>query len=123
VPTKTTAPLALPLGRFLPNPKLKLREQLAEVCRFPHLSHRTEKACWHWIKGFIQFHRGNNEVNARLHPSPLSQGTNFPKAASCFVFQNRGCSGLRRAFFKVTPSRGCAMLSMAGRIGERSGWQ
>jgi len=30
------------LGRFLPNPKLKLREQLREVCRFRHMSHRTE---------------------------------------------------------------------------------
>ena len=45
-----------PLGRFLPNPKLKLREQLAEVCRFRHMSHRTEEAYWHWMKGFILFH-------------------------------------------------------------------
>jgi len=45
-----------PLGRFLPNPKLKLREQLKEVCRFRHLSHRTESAYWHWMKGFILFH-------------------------------------------------------------------
>jgi len=45
-----------PLGRFLPNPKLKLREQLTEVCRFRHMSHRTESAYWHWMKGFILFH-------------------------------------------------------------------
>ena len=47
----------LTLGRFLPDPKLKLREQLAEVCRYRHMSHRSESAYWHWIKGFIQFHR------------------------------------------------------------------
>lgn len=74
MPTKTTVPLARPLGRFLPNPKLKLREQLTEVCRFRHLSHRTEKAYWHWIKGFIQFHRGKNGLPAGPPPSPLPRG-------------------------------------------------
>jgi integrase len=53
-PDKTT--LATPLARLLPNPKLKLREQLREVMRFKHFSHRTEEAYWHWIKGFILFH-------------------------------------------------------------------
>ncbi len=43
--------------KFLPNPKLKLREQLREVMRFGHFSHRTESAYWHWIKGFILFHQ------------------------------------------------------------------
>ena len=42
--------------KFLPNPKLKLREQLREVMRFKQFSHRTEAAYWHWIKGFILFH-------------------------------------------------------------------
>jgi len=46
------------LGKFLPNPKLKLREQLAEVCRFRHMSHRTEGAYWHWIRDYLRFHRG-----------------------------------------------------------------
>jgi len=27
-----------PLGKFIPNPKLKLREQVAEVCRFISLA-------------------------------------------------------------------------------------
>jgi integron integrase len=51
---KTT--LTTTLERLLPNPKLKLREQLREVMRFKHFSHRTEEAYWHWIKGFILFH-------------------------------------------------------------------
>ena len=46
-----------PLEKFVPNPKLKLREQLGEVMRFKHLSHRTEGAYWCWIKGFILFHQ------------------------------------------------------------------
>jgi hypothetical protein len=41
-----------------------LREQLAEVCRFRHFSHRTESAYWHWIKGFILFH-------GKRHPREL----------------------------------------------------
>src|SRR6187551_2610798 len=48
------------LGKFLPNPKLKLREQLAEVCRYRHMSHRTEKAYWSWIRDFLRFHRGES---------------------------------------------------------------
>jgi Phage integrase, N-terminal SAM-like domain len=55
------------LGKFLPNPKLKLREQLAEVCRYRHMSHRSENAYWHWIKGFILFHREPT-------PSPSKEG-------------------------------------------------
>jgi integron integrase len=42
--------------KFLPNPKLKLREQVREVCRFKHFAYRTEEVYWHWIKGFILFH-------------------------------------------------------------------
>jgi Site-specific recombinase XerD len=67
-PGKTT------MDRFLPNPKLKLREQLREVMRFRHFSHRTESAYWHWIKGFMKFHRGKSDSNARPHPGPLPQG-------------------------------------------------
>ena len=63
-PDKTTS-----LERLLPNPKLKLREQLREVMRFKHLSHRTEEAYWHWIKGFLVFHRGKagNGAAAQQH--------------------------------------------------------
>ncbi len=62
-----------PQEKFLPNPKLKLREQVGEVMRFKHFSHRTESAYWHWIKGFILFHQkrhprelGAKEVQAYL---------------------------------------------------------
>ncbi len=53
-----------PVGRFLPNPKLKLRAQLTEVCRYRHMSHRSEKAYWHWIEDFLRFHRGKIQVSS-----------------------------------------------------------
>ncbi len=43
--------------KFVPNPKLRLREQFAEVCRFKHFSLRTEEEYWGWIKRFLVFHR------------------------------------------------------------------
>lgn len=52
-----------PLGKFLPNPKLRLREQLAEVCRYRHMSHRTEKAYWSWIQDFLRFWRGRDRTD------------------------------------------------------------
>ncbi|MBI5802684.1 MAG: phage integrase N-terminal SAM-like domain-containing protein [Verrucomicrobia bacterium] len=62
-----------PLEKFIPNPKLRLREQLGEVMRFKHFSHRTESAYWCWIRGFIFFHQkrhpremGAAEVQAYL---------------------------------------------------------
>jgi integron integrase len=42
--------------QFLPNPKARLREQVHEVMRFYHYSHRTEEVYWHWIRRFIFFH-------------------------------------------------------------------
>ena len=50
---------------FLPNPKLKLREQLREVMRFKHFSIRTEETYWMWIRDFILFH-------GKRHPRELS---------------------------------------------------
>ena len=45
------------MEKFIPNPKLKLREQLGEIMRFKHFSIRTEQAYWLWIRGFILFHQ------------------------------------------------------------------
>jgi integron integrase len=45
-----------PQGGLMPNPKLRLREQVGEVMRFKHYSHRTEESYWQWIRRFILFH-------------------------------------------------------------------
>ena len=51
---------------FVPNPKLRLREQLREGMRFKQFSLRTEEAYWNWIRRFILFH-------AQRHPKEMSQ--------------------------------------------------
>jgi integron integrase len=45
-----------PLEGFIPNPKLKLLDQVSEVMRFKHYSIRTEQSYREWIKRFILFH-------------------------------------------------------------------
>jgi hypothetical protein len=45
-----------PREGFIPNPKLKLLEQVSEVMRFKHYSFRTETTYREWIRRFILFH-------------------------------------------------------------------
>ena len=40
-----------PREGFIPNPKLKLLDQVSEVMRFKHYSLRTERTYREWIKG------------------------------------------------------------------------
>src|SRR4051794_24604894 len=56
VSPSTIEPTKATMDKLVPNPKLKLRDQLKEVMRFKHFSRRTEDAYWLWIKGFILFH-------------------------------------------------------------------
>jgi integron integrase len=70
-----------PPDGFIPNPKLRLREQVREVIRFKQFSRRTEAAYWIWIRQFILFHGkrhprelGKPEVEAFL--SHLTSGRN-----------------------------------------------
>jgi hypothetical protein len=51
-----------PSEGFVPNPKLRLREQFAEVCRFKHLARRTEETYWELTRRFLVFHRGPSGV-------------------------------------------------------------
>ncbi len=41
---------------LVPNPRLRLREQVREVMRFKQYSVRTEEAYWNWMRQFILFH-------------------------------------------------------------------
>ena len=56
-----------PREGFIPNPKLKLLEQVSEVMRFKHYSIRTETTYREWIRRFILFHgkRHPREMGAR----------------------------------------------------------
>jgi integron integrase len=69
-PAKTTFQ---PRESFIPNPKLRLREQVHEVMRFKQFSPRTEAAYWSLIRQFIFFHNkrhplemGKPEIEAFL---------------------------------------------------------
>lgn len=44
-------------GQVVPNPKLKLLEQVREVMRLKHYSIRTERSYGDWIRRYIHFHR------------------------------------------------------------------
>jgi hypothetical protein len=41
---------------FIPNPKLRLLDQVSEVMRFKHYSLRTERTYRDWIRRYILFH-------------------------------------------------------------------
>ena len=50
----------------MPNPKLRLREQVHEVMRFKQFSLRTDEAYWVYIRQFILFH-------GKRHPRELGK--------------------------------------------------
>jgi hypothetical protein len=41
----------------IPNPKLKLMDQLREVLRVKHYAIRTEQAYCDWVKRYVRFHK------------------------------------------------------------------
>ena len=57
-----------PLGRFLPNPKLRLKEQFHEVCRFRHVAVRTEESYWGWVVRLVRF------FNSKINPRDMNDG-------------------------------------------------
>ena len=57
------------LGKLLPNPKARLKDQFHEVARFRHLSYRTETAYWDWVVRFLKFHR--ERAGSWQHPRDL----------------------------------------------------
>ena len=64
-PAKTTE-LTTRREKLLPNPKARLKEQFHEVCRFKHLSARTEEAYWGWVVRWVRF------FQSKVHPQDLS---------------------------------------------------
>jgi hypothetical protein len=49
---------AAPVGveSVIPNPKLKLLEQMREVMRLKHYSIRTERSYCDWVRRYVHFH-------------------------------------------------------------------
>jgi hypothetical protein len=52
--------------KLVPNPKARLREQFHEVCRFKHLSLRSEEAYWGWVVRLVK------HFGSKIHPKDLS---------------------------------------------------
>jgi integron integrase len=48
---------ALRWDRIVPNPKLKLLDQIREVMRLKHYSIRTERSYCDWVRRYVRFHR------------------------------------------------------------------
>jgi integron integrase len=67
-----------PLGRFVPNPKLKFLDQCREAMRFKRFSRRTEEAYMHWIVRFLRFHR-KPEASSGTDAAGVIQGWRHPK--------------------------------------------
>lgn len=61
-----------PLGRFIPNPKLRFLEQCREVLRFKQMALRTEQAYVDWIRRFIVWAKDHPHLAPAL--SPPSKG-------------------------------------------------
>ena len=86
-----------PRESLIPNPKLRLREQVHEVMRFKQFSLRTESAYWNWMRQFIFFHN-------KRHPREMGKAevegflTHLAKARNVAV--------LRRVY------SACAMASV-----------
>ena len=59
---------------FVPNPKLKLMEQVREICRLKHFSLRTEQSYSAWIKRFLIFCKA--ESGQWRHPRELGGAGN-----------------------------------------------
>ena len=51
----------------IPNPELKLLDQVREVLRVKHYAIRTEQAYCDWIRRFIRFHQ--MKLREELFPS------------------------------------------------------
>lgn len=56
-PPVFASPAPVTFESVIPNPKLKLLDQLREVMRLKHYSIRTERSYADWVRLYVQFHR------------------------------------------------------------------
>ena len=70
-------PTKASFDRIIPNPKLKLLDQMREVCRLKHFSLRTEQCYTAWARRFIVFHR--DHPHHTTAPGPPASGAEREK--------------------------------------------
>ena len=85
------AKASIPREGFLPNPKLKLLDQVSEVMRFKHYSLRTERTYREWIKRYILFH-------GKRHPREMGAGEVQRFLSDLAVTQKVAASTQNQAF-------------------------
>jgi len=95
--SKANTAMHRPRELLVPNPKLRLREQVREVMRFRHYSVRTEEAYWGWIRQFILFH----DKNANLHARDAEAGHRGEKSAGWVKGERGECGRSQRSTSNV----------------------
>ena len=93
----------------IPNPKLKLMDQVREVMRLKHYAIRTEQAYCEWIRRYVRFHGmrsreelfpGTEKVEQFL--SDLAVNGHVAASTQNQAFNARGgTSNIERRTFKV----------------------
>src|SRR6266702_7313412 len=94
---------------IIPNPKLKLMDQIREVMRLKHSSIRTERCYSDWIRRYIHFHqmRSRDELGAEpesrieLFLSDLAVGGNVTAST-----QNQAFNALLFLYSSTESERG-----------------
>jgi integron integrase len=100
-----------PLDGFIPNPKLKLLDQVSEVMRFKHYSIRTERTYREWIKRFILFH-------GKRHPREMG-ALEVGRFLSALAVERRvAASTQNQAFNALLFLYGQVLHQELGQIGE-----
>jgi hypothetical protein len=56
-PAAFSPPVPVAFETVIPNPKLKLLDQVREVMRLKHYSIRTERTYADWVRRYVRFHQ------------------------------------------------------------------
>jgi len=108
-----TASFRRPKERLVPNPKARLREQFREVCRFRHLSERTEEAYWGWTRRFLVW------VRDHAGPAPdLGDGLTSPGVSGG---EEAGAEGEKKAWRHPRELGGAEVQAFLTHLAARRG--
>jgi hypothetical protein len=74
----------------VPNPKLRLMDQMREVLRLRHYSIRTETSYCDWVRRYVRFHKmGSREEltpgEAKIEEFPARRAKENSPAIHCWV--------------------------------------
>ena len=79
----------------IPNPKLKLLDQIREVMRLKHYSIRTERTYCDWIRRYIQFHKMQNREELQegeaIKGSPIHARDGLEAWTNLFPYRIEPC--------------------------------